>query len=88
MTIQPTAHVGDPRTGSPITPSAAQLGTAREYLWACADMAPADNEELIAKVEAFSDEQVVRATLRMWPQGWEDFCTYFAPEIRDAEQGA
>ncbi|WP_069166338.1 hypothetical protein [Nocardia altamirensis] len=62
-----------------------EVATARGYLIACVESSqfwePEHNEE----IEALTDREVVARALRLWPQGWADFCTYFASDIRAAE---
>lgn len=69
----------------PPTPTNAQLEVARDYLRACVEMAPAWTEQHTAEVNALPAEVVLDRTLRLWPEGWADFCTYFASDIAAAE---
>ncbi|MGW4719750.1 hypothetical protein [Nocardia sp. NPDC004260] len=63
----------------------AEVATARGYLLACVEQNPHWEPEDSEEIDALTDEQVIARTLRVWPEGWEDFRTYFAEDIRDAE---
>jgi hypothetical protein len=71
--------------GTPEFYTAAEADTARGYVRACAADEPGW-ETLIPRIDAMSDDRVIACALRLWPQGWVDFCTYFAADIRAAEQ--
>ncbi|MFD0366312.1 hypothetical protein ACFQZZ_33170 [Nocardia sp. GCM10030253] len=73
-------------TATTSAPTPAQLDVARGYIEACVDYfrewTDADAEALTA---ASADEIVARA-LRWWPEGWADFCTYFATDIHNSTE--
>ncbi|WP_280431563.1 hypothetical protein [Nocardia brasiliensis] len=62
----------------------AELSIARGYLITCVqywkDEADAEN------FSALPAEQVIDRVLRLWPEGWADFCAHFADDIHAAEE--
>ncbi|WP_280432242.1 hypothetical protein [Nocardia brasiliensis] len=64
----------------------AELATAKGYLIACAEQSAYWEPEHSEEIEALSGRENIDRALRLWPQGWADFCSYFAADIADAEQ--
>ncbi|MGV9676372.1 hypothetical protein ACWDSJ_13915 [Nocardia sp. NPDC003482] len=82
---KPDFLVSPCRRGLPQAPTPAQVDTARGYLRACVEQHPDWIQEHTAWVDTLSDGDVVAYALRFWPQGWNDFCNYFAHDIRNTE---
>ncbi|WP_028477343.1 hypothetical protein [Nocardia sp. CNY236] len=64
----------------------AEVDAARGYLRACVEWNPNWEPSHSRRIDALTDEQVIDATLRSWPQGWDDFRSYFAGDIHAAEE--
>lgn len=66
-------------------PTPEQVYVARHYLWSCVAMA-GWTEQRGAAIEALPDHEVIERTLRLWPEGWADFCITFATDIANATE--
>ncbi|WP_157187404.1 hypothetical protein [Nocardia vinacea] len=66
--------------------TAAEVVVARGYLRACVEQNPLWEPEHTEEINALDHDTVVERTLRLWPEGWRDFCVFFAGDIRIAEE--
>ncbi|MFJ2834615.1 hypothetical protein ACIO52_04565 [Nocardia sp. NPDC087230] len=69
-------------TAVPAHVTPVQITVARNFLRACVEQISADPARH-ARIDALDAAEVYDRTLRVWPQGWDDFCEYFAGDIRN-----